>query len=84
MKPYKYRPVCFYLTCFAATWAFWIAAAILSKSPHDNGVTFVLMTFGLIAPAVTAVFVLINREMFFEKEHIGNLLNYKEDRRINE
>lgn len=23
MKPYKYRPVRFYLTCFAATWAFW-------------------------------------------------------------
>lgn len=55
MKPYKYRPVRFYLTCFAATWAFWIAAAILSKSPHDNGVSFVLMLFGLIAPAVTAV-----------------------------
>ena len=126
MKPYKYRPVCFYLTCFAVTWAFWIAAAIFSKSPHDNGVSFVLMMFGLIAPAVTAVItvltsgnkalkadlkrkligfyrikplsilatvvvffavavvVLINREMFFEKEHIGNLLNYKEDRRINE
>ena len=50
MTAYKYRPLRFYATCFAATWTFWIAAA--------------------------------NREMFFEKEHIGNLLNSNEERLV--
>lgn len=31
-----------------------------------------------------AVVVLTNKEMFFEKEHIGNLLDYKEERKIEE
>lgn len=52
---YRYRPVRFYLICFAVTWAFWIAAAIISRSPNDNGVSAVLMLLGLMAPAVNAV-----------------------------
>ena len=55
MKPYKYRPIRFYITCFVATWSFWIAAAILSRTPNDNGVSTVLMLCGLIAPSITAV-----------------------------
>ena len=55
MKPYRYRPFRFYLTCFSATWAFWIAAAFISRSNHDNGMSAALMLFGLLAPAVTAV-----------------------------
>jgi len=55
MTTYKYRPVRFYATCFAATWTFWIAAAILSRTPNDNGISTILMLLGLIAPSVTAV-----------------------------
>lgn len=55
MKPYRYRPVRFYVTCFSVTWAFWIVAAIFSRSGNDNGVSPVLMLLGLLAPAVTAV-----------------------------
>lgn len=31
-----------------------------------------------------AIVVLTNREMFFEKDHIGNLLEDKEERKIRE
>lgn len=55
MERYKYRPVRFYVTCFAVTWAFWITAAFVSRSEHDNGISSLLMLFGLISPAVTAV-----------------------------
>lgn len=55
MEQYKYRPVRFYVTCFAVTWAFWITAAFVSRSEHDNGISSLLMLFGLISPAVTAV-----------------------------
>lgn len=55
MEHYRYRPVRFYLICFAATWSFWIAAALLSRTPHDNGLSTVLMLLGLIAPSATAV-----------------------------
>lgn len=55
MEQYQYRPVRFYVTCFAVTWAFWITAAFVSRSEHDNGISSLLMLFGLISPAVTAV-----------------------------
>ena len=55
MEQYKYRPLRFYVTCFSITWAFWIAAAIISKSEKNNGISSVLMLLGLMAPAVTAV-----------------------------
>lgn len=55
MEKYRYRPLRFYIICFAVTWLFWISAAVISGSEHDNGVSSLLMLFGLIAPAVTAV-----------------------------
>ncbi len=55
MEEYKYRPVRFYTICFVATWSFWIAAAILSRTPNDNGLSVLLMLLGLIAPSVTAI-----------------------------
>ena len=55
MKPYQYRPLRFYVICFSVTWAFWIAAAILSRSGNGNGISPALMLLGLLAPAVTAV-----------------------------
>ena len=54
MKPYQYKPIRFYVTCFSVTWAFWIAAAIHSRPENDNGISPVLMLLGLLAPAVTA------------------------------
>ncbi|MCM1026547.1 MAG: CPBP family intramembrane metalloprotease [Roseburia sp.] len=55
MERYKYRPLRFYVTCFAVTWTFWILAAKLSKSPDDNGISSLFMLLGLAAPAVIAV-----------------------------
>lgn len=55
MQQYKYRPLRFYITCFAVTWAFWIPAAIISRTENDNGMSSLLMLLGLISPAVTAV-----------------------------
>lgn len=55
MKPYQYRPIRFYVICFSVTWAFWVAAAVLSNSGDDGGISPVLMLLGLLAPAVTAV-----------------------------
>ena len=55
MGEYKYRPVRFYAVCFAATWTFWITAAIISKSKNENGIPMLLMLLGLMSPAVTAI-----------------------------
>lgn len=55
MKQYKYKPIRFYVTCFAVTWAFWILAAIISRSEQDDGISTLLMLSGLITPAVTVV-----------------------------
>ena len=43
------------MICLSVTWAFWIAAAIISGSQNDNGISSLLMLLGLMAPAVTAV-----------------------------
>lgn len=55
MERYKYRPLRFYVTCFAVTWTFWVLAAKISKSPNDNGISSLLMLLGLAAPAVIAI-----------------------------
>lgn len=55
VERYRYRPLRFYVTCFAVTWIFWILAAVISKSPNDNGISSLLMLAGLTAPAVIAV-----------------------------
>lgn len=55
MEQYRYRPLRFYIICFAITWTFWIFAAVISKSPNDNGISALLMLLGLTAPAITAV-----------------------------
>lgn len=55
MERYKYRPLRFYLICFITTWAFWISAAVISKTENDNGKSLLLMLMGLMAPAMTAL-----------------------------
>ena len=53
-KPYKYRPVLFFLMAYLFTWGFWIPAVFT-----DQNIGAVLMLIGLIAPAVVStVFVL--------------------------
>ncbi len=51
MKQYKYRPIRFYITAFILTWLFWIAAILVEDAAFQT----VLMFFGLISPAVTAI-----------------------------
>ncbi|GHV42533.1 CPBP family intramembrane metalloprotease [Clostridia bacterium] len=46
---YTYKPIRFYLTVFALTWAFWIPAAF---APEEYRMAFMLL--GLFVPAVTA------------------------------
>ena len=60
MEQYRYRPLRFYIICFATTWTFWIFAAVISKSPNDNGISALLMLFGLTAPAITAVITILS------------------------
>ena len=51
MEQYKYRPVRFYITAFAATWAFWLEAILFNE-----GLSCTLgMLFGLLSPAAIAV-----------------------------
>ena len=51
MEHYVYRPVRFYITVFAFTWGFWIAALLFKDTP----LLYVFMILGLLSPAATAV-----------------------------
>ena len=51
MEKYTYRPVRFYITVFALTWGWWIAALVFKDTP----VMFTFMAIGLFMPAVTAI-----------------------------
>jgi membrane protease YdiL (CAAX protease family) len=55
MNTYKYRPLRFYVTVFALTWAVWFAAAIAGTKGVGEGLTTTLMLLGLITPATTAI-----------------------------
>lgn len=46
-EKYQYKPLRFYVTCFAATWVFWIAAAFISGSENDNGLSLLFEKYGL-------------------------------------
>lgn len=58
MTTYRYRPGRFYLITLASTWVLWFAAAFASR--RENG----------FAAAIVA----LNRDMFFEKRHVGNII----------
>lgn len=62
MERYRYRPLRFYIICFVATWIFWIPAAVIGKSPNDNGMSALLMLFGLTVPAVNAVITVLTSD----------------------
>ena len=53
-KPYKYRPVMFFILAYLFTWIFWIPAIFLNQ---DTGAVFMLI--GLIAPAVVSTVVIL-------------------------
>lgn len=55
MEGYKYRPARYFCMVFVFTWAFWIAAAFISQSDSDNGVSTLLMLLGLFVPTVTTL-----------------------------
>lgn len=59
MTIYKYRPGRFYLITLASTWVLWFAAAFASR--RENGFA-------------AAMIVALNRDMFFEKRHVGNII----------
>ena len=70
-RTYRYRPVRFYGTVFALTWAFWFAAAFIGRSMADNdgGISLVLMFFGLLAPPVTALLtILLSKSAALKKD----------------
>lgn len=58
MTTYRYRPGRFYLITLASTWVLWFAAAFASR--RENG--------------FAAAMVALNRDMFFEKRHVGNMI----------
>ncbi len=48
----------------------------IAMTPQTKCVETIVIFFA------AAIIVLTNKEMFFEKEHIGNILEYKEERKI--
>lgn len=74
MERYKYRPLRFYLICFITTWAFWISAAVISKTENDNGKSLLLMLIGLMAPAITALITVLTSGSKALKADLGRKL----------
>ena len=63
-KPYRYRPILFFVLAYLFTWIFWIPAIFL---PADIGA--LLMLIGLIAPAaVSTIFVLASGSDLLKKD----------------
>ena len=67
MEKYTYKPVRFYITVFALTWGFWIAALLLKD---NNSVMFLLMAIGLFMPAVTALVTVLTSKNKMLKEDL--------------
>ncbi len=67
LKPYKYRPVLFFIMAYFFTWIFWIPAIFVSEISENAGAG--LMLFGLFAPAVVStVFVLASGSPLLKKD----------------
>jgi len=52
---YVYKPFRFFLVVFAATWAFWITAAVLGRISGLEYASTALMLLGLLVPATVAL-----------------------------
>jgi len=57
---YKYKPVRFYVTVFALTWSFWIAAAIVGRTSAGNSASLGLMLLGLLVPSAIALYTVLS------------------------
>jgi hypothetical protein len=63
-KPYKYRPVLFFVLAYFFTWVFWIPAIFVGENMGA-----LLMVIGLFAPAVVStVFVLASGSPLLKKD----------------
>ena len=63
-KPYRYRPVLFFILAYLFTWIFWIPACFA-----DANVGGFLMAIGCFAPAiVSTVFVLVSKNALLKKD----------------
>ena len=63
-KPYRYRPVLFFVLAYFFTWIFWIPACFLGEN-----VGGFLMAIGCFAPAVVStVFVLVSKNALLKKD----------------
>jgi membrane protease YdiL (CAAX protease family) len=60
VKTYQYKPVLFYVIVFAITWISWFLAAIVSYQEGAKLVYMLLMIPGLVAPAATALWMILN------------------------
>lgn len=67
---YRYRPVQFYVITLFLTWAFWFAAAALSKTEHSFDAAMVLMMLGLLVPAITSfLFVQFSKSRMLKRDY---------------
>ncbi|MBP5733376.1 MAG: hypothetical protein J6W66_06085, partial [Lachnospiraceae bacterium] len=63
-KPYRYRPVLFFILAYVFTWIFWIPACFVGEN-----VGGFLMAIGCFAPAVVStVFVLVSKNALLKKD----------------
>ncbi len=70
---YKYKPIRFYITVFAATWGFWLFAILF-----DKGITNTIgLVLGLISPATIAVItVFTSKSAVLKKDFKRKILNF--------
>lgn len=77
IKNYVYKPVHFYVIVFAITWVSWFIAAYLSYQEGAKITSMLVMIPGLIAPAVTALWMVLKsnspRLKTITKERLFNL-----------
>ena len=78
-QDYKYRPVRFFCTVFALTWAFWFTAAVFGRSGTENseGISFVFLLLGLLVPSATALLtVLLSKSTALKKDLQKKLIGF--------
>lgn len=76
--PYAYKPVRFFAITFAATWLFWAAAIVLSRSGSTDSNYMVFMLLGLIAPAVVSLcMVLLSRSAALKADYNRKLISLR-------
>jgi membrane protease YdiL (CAAX protease family) len=71
-RPYKYRPVLFFIVAYFFTWIFWIPAIFVSEN-----LAAVLMLIGLLAPAVVStLFVLFSKSNALKRDLRNKIIGF--------